>query len=293
MAFPALSQGLTGGKDACYDAVILTGGVNEMPENTSPETALQALQDLTISAQVLNGPLGIAVVGTGHKTTMVAALHEKGCATATEILVLLRNDLANGALARWRSLYEIELIASFLAIHDEEVAERYLNHAAIKNWEWLLSWQEGLKVMPVPAGAVPEMDDVSFIAHYKQKRDEAVGRYGKKFKYEYGWAADVVGTAKRTGPNRSDLEKALGRESMAPLYKSASYQVHPMANEVIAFAGRGTQDLALPGMMAASTLRDLTRTFVALGAPAELHPEVTERIDKLADAAIAAFSLLP
>ena len=269
------------------------GWVNEMLENTSPETALQALHDLTVAAQILNSPSGIVAVGTGYKTMMVAALHKKGCAVATEILTLLRVGLADGATARWRSLYEVELIASFLAAHGEAVSERYHDHAAIKNWEWLLSLQEGLKAMPVPAGAVPEMDDTSFISHYKQKRDAVVRRYDTKFKHEYGWAADVVGTAKRTGPNRSDLEKALGRESMAPLYKSASYQVHPMANAVIAFAGRGTQDLSFPGMMAASTLRDLTRTFVALGAPAELHPEVTERIDKLADVAIAAFSLLP
>ena len=264
-----------------------------MPENTSPETALHALHDLTISAQVLHNPLGIIAVGTGYKTMMVAALHEKGCAVGTEIFILLRAGLADGALARWRSLYEIELIASFIAVHDEEIAERYLNHAAIKNWEWFLSLQEALKTMPVPAGAVPEMDDTNFIARYKQERDEVVRRYGTKFKYEYGWAADVVGTAKRAGPNRSDLERALGRESMASLYKSASYQVHPMANAVIGFAGRGTQDLALPGIMAAIALRDLTHTFIASGTTVEPSPEVMERIDKLADVAIAAFSLLP
>ena len=265
-----------------------------MPENTSPETALQALQDLTISAQVLNGLLGIAVVGTGHKTTMVAALHEKGCTVATEILTLLRVGLADGATARWRSLYEVELIASFLAAHGDDVSERYLDHAAIKNWEALRASMEAREIMPpAMAALLPEMADKGFIAHYQQKRDQVVQKYGPKFKYEYGWASNVVGTGKKNGPNRGDLEKAMGREIMAPLYKSATYQVHPSANAVIGFAGGGTQGMALPGMMAAGTLRDLTRTFVALGAPAELHPEVTERIDKLADVAIAAFSLLP
>ena len=265
-----------------------------MPENISPETALQTLQDLVVSAKALHSPLGALAAGVGgYKPMMVASLHQKGCATAAEILVLLRNGLADGALARWRSLYEIDLIASFLAKHDDTVSERYLDHAAIKNWEWIQSLQGALEAMSVPAGAVPEMDDSSFIAHFKQKRDVVVHRYGTKFKHEYGWAADVVGTAKGNGPNRRDLERALGRENMASLYKSASYQVHPMANAVIGFAGDGTQSLTLPGTMTAGAIRNLTHTFVAVCMPGEPNPGFIERIDELAEGAIAAFCLLP
>lgn len=265
-----------------------------MLENTSPETALQALQNLVVSAQALRSPLGTLAAGVGgYKPMMVAALHEKGCATAAEILVLLRNGFADGALARWRSLYEIELIASFLAIHEDEVAERYFNHAAIKNWEWALSLQEALKTMPVPAGAAPQMNAASFIASYKQKRDESVRRYGTKFKQEYGWAANVVGTAKKNGPNRGDLEKALGKENMASVYKSASYQVHPMANAVIGFAGVGSEILVLAGMMTAMSLKNLNYAHIAINVPIEQRHGVAIRITEISDKAAAAFNMLP
>lgn len=263
-----------------------------MLENASPETALQSLQELVLSAQALHSPLGIVHPGIGCKPMMVAALHEKGCATATEIMVLLRAGLADGALARWRSLYEVELVASFLAANDDTVSERYLDHAAIKNWELVQSLPAALTAMQAPAGAVPEMDE-DFIARYKQKRDEVVSRYGTKFKYEYGWAADVVGTAKGNGPNRGDLEKSLGRDNMASLYKSASYQVHPMPNAVIGSAGAGINSLVEPGAMTAMSLKNLSHTFIVVHVPIEQQLGAAMYISQLSDAATAAFNMLP
>ena len=82
-------------------------------------------------------------------------------------------------------------------------------------------------------------------------------------------------------------------DDKAARYQNASYQVHPSANAVIGFAGDGAQSLALPGMMTAGAIQDLTHTFAAHGVPAEPNQSVKELIDNLAGAAITAFSLLP
>ena len=55
-------------------------------------------------------------------------LHARACQVASEVLVLLKNGFADGAHARWRSLHEIAVVASFIKAHGNEVAERYLLH---------------------------------------------------------------------------------------------------------------------------------------------------------------------
>ena len=81
--------------------------------------ALQLTEKLIITVTALNGPLGFRVRVDNSKNAvkleMITGLHKKGCITATEILALLRVGLADGALSRWRSLYEIEVIAGFIA----------------------------------------------------------------------------------------------------------------------------------------------------------------------------------
>ena len=255
------------------------------PADTPLAPALELMERLLITATTLKGPLGARGRADDPKNAvklgMIAGLHEKGYTTATEILVLLRAELADGALARWRSLYEIELIAGFLASQGPSTAERYRDHAAIKNWE------------AINAVSVFGTIDATTLDGFRTKRDEAVQRYGTKFKHEYGWAADVVGTAKRNGPNRGDLEKAIGKEEWGPLFKAASYQVHPMANAVIGLMTTGVQGMALPGVATVTSLKTLSQVFIDVCVPEHQRPGVKRLIEELADVAGEAFSSLP
>lgn len=58
-------------------------------------------------------------------------LHARACQIASEVLVLLKSGFADGAHARWRSLHEVTVVASFIKTHGNEVAERYLLHNVI------------------------------------------------------------------------------------------------------------------------------------------------------------------
>lgn len=42
-----------------------------------------------------------------------------------EILTLVKNGLADGAFARWRSLFELSVISNFISSNSEEVAKAY------------------------------------------------------------------------------------------------------------------------------------------------------------------------
>ena len=58
----------------------------------------------------------------------LAILHAKACQVSTEVLILLRSGFADGAHARWRTLYELSAVSQFIAKNGQEVAVRFLCH---------------------------------------------------------------------------------------------------------------------------------------------------------------------
>ena len=55
-------------------------------------------------------------------------LNGRAIQVANEILVLLRNGYADGAYARFRTLYEISIIANFISLHGDVVAKEYIKY---------------------------------------------------------------------------------------------------------------------------------------------------------------------
>ncbi len=67
-----------------------------------------------------------------HKLYVLSQLHVRACQVTAEILSLLENGYADGAMARWRTLYEIGVVATLIGDHDDELAERYLAHEFVE-----------------------------------------------------------------------------------------------------------------------------------------------------------------
>ena len=59
----------------------------------------------------------------------LCAIHGRACQQFLEILHLLKNGFADGAYARWRSIYELSVIAEFISKNDEDVAKAYCEAA--------------------------------------------------------------------------------------------------------------------------------------------------------------------
>lgn len=65
-------------------------------------------------------------------------LHGRACQEYLEVLTLMRTGFADGAYARWRSMYELCCIADFINNHGEELAKRYYEHSETsgKSYDW-------------------------------------------------------------------------------------------------------------------------------------------------------------
>jgi len=144
-------------------------------------------------------------------------LHARACQIAFEVLVLLRNGFADGAHARWRSLHEIAVVASFIKTSGNEIAERYLLHDNIESYKaatLYLKHYKALGVEPIPQD---EYDSI------KAMRDKLINRFGDSYRNNYGWASSALD---KDDPNFSDIEENSGLDHLRPYYKLASHNVH-------------------------------------------------------------------
>jgi hypothetical protein len=68
-------------------------------------------------------------------------LHGRACLITGEIVTLLRNGFPDGAMARWRTLYEILVISDFIKKNGNDTAQRYLEFEKIEEYQGLEDYQ--------------------------------------------------------------------------------------------------------------------------------------------------------
>ena len=144
----------------------------------------------------------------------LAGIHARALRTARAILVLLQHGMADEAYARWRTLYELSVIADFISNHGEEAAIRYMEHEIValqSRVDNSAEWGEQL-------GTKAERKSI------KSDYDYVVQKYGKDFARPYGWAASWCSNASNL--RFVDLEHSVKGQRTAPPYKEASFQVH-------------------------------------------------------------------
>lgn len=144
-------------------------------------------------------------------------LHARACQVTFEVVTLMENGLADGAMARWRTLHEIVVVAELLVKHGEEMAVRYRAHELVeakRAMDRFVLFHEQLGYAP------PSKRDV---AETEKGYEAALNLYGDRFGSEYGWAAEYLKIKK---PRMVDLEAAAGQAAMQSYYRMASYNVH-------------------------------------------------------------------
>ena len=72
-------------------------------------------------------------------------LHGRACRITGEIISLLRNGYPDGAMARWRTLYEILVISDFIKKNGHETARRYLEFERIEEYQTIENYQKNAK----------------------------------------------------------------------------------------------------------------------------------------------------
>lgn len=194
------------------------------------------------------------------KREAIMALHMRACQTTMEILTLLENGLSDGAFARWRTLYEISVVALLIDRFGDEIAERYLAHDVV-------TMREAIKNEFKHDGQ--QYDPVALKGEEREIEDEfqsLIGQYGKSFGGSYGWAAESL---KIKSPRLQDLETAIDWNSLPPNYKWSSYKVHAgvagtirslgtFGGQPILHAGASNVGLDTPAINTAYTLMQIT-----------------------------------
>ena len=144
-------------------------------------------------------------------------LHARACQIASEVLVLLKSGFADGAHARWRSLHEIAVVASFIKTYGNEVAERYLLHDNIESYKAATLYKKYYEILGDEPISQDEYESI------KAVYDNLITRFGSSYKNNYGWAASAL---KKDDPNFCDIEESSGLDHLRPYYKLASHNVH-------------------------------------------------------------------
>lgn len=205
---------------------------------------------------------------------VLVRLHTRACQISDEIICLMENGFADGAMARWRTLHELSVVALLIADGDEDLAERYILHDAVEVKRQADEYDQ----TQVPAGFAPlnirdrKRIDASF--------DAVIGRFGPTFAHPYGWAAKHLNMKK---PSFKELQVAADRMGFSSFYKLASFNVHASARslffnlasmgEDVLLAGRSNAGLTEPGERTAQTLLLVTSLYVG---------DVSANMDRLA-----------
>lgn len=143
-------------------------------------------------------------------------IHARALQIANEILVLLKAGYADGAIARWRSLYELAVISCFLSANNNEVSKRYLEHEIVGKYKDARDYQkycEKLGYPPIEKDACEKI---------KKEAEKILKKYETGFDKDYGWVpASIL-------PNRNfrALAEFVELDRDRPFYNLSKAAVH-------------------------------------------------------------------
>lgn len=243
------------------------------------------------------GPRSTPRTGTElERRIAVRLLFVRAYVTAGEILALIRTGFGNGAVARWRTMHEVEVQATVLAGAVDDTVRRYGDQVAYQLWRTLDAYErhhEELGWEPLPEQELRTI----------RERGEDVRREyrGRLSRGGYEWARRELTS---NFPELEDdartvelrhLEEHVGLTARRALYRLASDAVHAGWK-----AARGYELLLEPdelsiGWETQATLSSLRAT---LDAYLELHElsvarELTDAFEELFRRTLEAFAGAP
>ncbi len=140
-----------------------------------------------------------------------------------EILKLVKSGFSDGAMARWRSLHESNVIFKILLSKmpdidtTYEIVQKYLDYGYVEEWKEFQVYKKN-----EPSFELGEVDE-KYSEFIKLKKEELIKKYGQSFLKPYSWCRPLI---KKDKIYFSDLEKFAGVDRLAIYYKKANYQVH-------------------------------------------------------------------
>lgn len=184
--------------------------------------------------------------GDPEKEHLFSALiknHSRACLISEEIFHLLKGGFPDAAFARWRSLYEIAVTATFIGLHGEACAEAYLDHEIVD----LLKCHQLDHEIQAARGI--KQHSSCCLKDLEKDCQEMFEKHGDAFKRPFGWAAAAL---KQKNPQFRDLEESIGQDHMRVIYKRASHKIHAAANGISTSLGTQSFGMNAPMLRAPS-----------------------------------------
>lgn len=144
-------------------------------------------------------------------------VHGRAVLTTDEILTLAEHGFASGALARWRTLHELEVVAFLLKNGDDELGAAYLEHERVQAGDLARS------VLEESAGSL-DSEYAQDLEESVKAADQVLAQRGSTFRKPLAWAAQVLPQGKQ--PSFKNLEAAADAGHMRRSYEDASDFVH-------------------------------------------------------------------
>jgi hypothetical protein len=226
-----------------------------------------------------------------HLDEVMLRLHVRACQVTDEIIVLLENGYADGAMARWRTLHEIAIVAAVIAKFGEEIAGRYVHYQIVESFSALRAYERHHKDLGFRSPSKTQS------AKVRKDYENVLKRFGQQFGKEYGWAAHHL----KGHVTFARLEEEAGDARMRSPYKMASYNVHAspkgayfklgsLKGSPALLAGRSNAGLTEPAQHAAVSLAEITLLMIGDSAVfddivigkivARLESEIPSEFDK-------------
>lgn len=184
-------------------------------------SGLRYLNEVSLELGVLFDDAHSGEAINGYKRLVVRKLHGRSIQVANEIITLLEEGYPNGALARWRSLYELQILLEFFALkQDDELHKMYYDHGIYNAYKFENNRRkEGYKEYTTKAFNELKASVEKMKVEYDMS----------KFKEDFGWAYKYISqiVPKRKRLCFSDIEGQVDPEKkLKHYYKIACAMTH-------------------------------------------------------------------
>lgn len=200
-------------------------------------------------------------------------IHSKSIVIAKEVIVLLKSGFVDGAMARWRSLHEANVIFNILASTFQkdrkiflEIKARFLDYSIVDEYKRFIPNKNIENEVKIKN---------SINAKFKGVKE----KYGSNFGKQHGWAYPLFPNNKEKETiTFRDLEKLADYENIQPFYKEANHHVHISSlgiNESLSFMpfydnsttylyGPSNYGLSKPGQLTSNSLVQITTKLLLI-----------------------------
>lgn len=198
-------------------------------------------------------------------------LHGRACLVTGEIVTLLRNGYPDGAMARWRTLYEILVISDFIKKHGNDTAQRYLEFEQIEEYQGLEDYQKYAEKLNKKTLSSEELATIEAIIQPLKEK------YGKLIRNRYGWAVFDLNLPKNQSPSFKKIVEQSDYSHYYPYYTWASYSIHsnpkgltlvlgqPRYQKKVILAGPSdAAGIVEPGMITGITILQINLNFLSI-----------------------------